>query len=407
MSPQETISAAGARAKTPHFVLLIALTALGPLSLHVFLPSMPGLQKVFGTTADTVQFVFTAYLLSLAAAQLVMGPLSDRFGRRPVMLAGLALFLAGTLLGLATNSIGWLIFARILQAVGSCAGMVLGRAMVRDVYGRERATEAIAYLTMATVVVPMLSPAMGGVLDQHYGWHAVFYLMLAYGVVMTAISVRSLHETHHERHSVGAMGLLYGFVILVGLARFRGYAFNTALSVGAFFGFAGTAPRIAVEELGLTPISYGVCFMSISIAFMAGNFGAARLTRRFGGELMMLAGGLIGLVALSAMLAAVLSNTLTATGMFAAVAAMAFGNGISLPSSTAGALSVDPMRAGAASGLVGFSQMGLGALASYIVPNVLDGGLVSMALVMVVFALLAVVSQLVWLGRPRLPRATA
>src|SRR5690606_20851902 len=171
----------GVAQRRPSLAILIAVTALGPMALNIFIPAMPGMTAVFGVDYGTIQLTLTLYLVGLAVAQLFMGPLSDRFGRRPVLLGGIGLFLAGSLAAALAPSIEALIVARIVQAVGGCAGIVLGRAIVRDTHSREASASMIGYITMVMVVAPMLAPLIGGYLDSWFGWRATFITVLAVG----------------------------------------------------------------------------------------------------------------------------------------------------------------------------------------------------------------------------------
>src|ERR1700738_3363108 len=155
-------------------ILLIAVTAIGPMALNILTPAVPGLVATFGTDPAAVQLTLSLYLFGLAASQLVMGPLSDRFGRRPVVLAGLTLAAVSSVAALAATSIEALIVARIIQAIGASTGVVVGRAIIRDLYDRDRAAAMIGWVAAATVVAPMLAPMIGGFLDTALGWQAIF-----------------------------------------------------------------------------------------------------------------------------------------------------------------------------------------------------------------------------------------
>jgi DHA1 family bicyclomycin/chloramphenicol resistance-like MFS transporter len=204
-------------------VILVAVTATGPLALNILMPSMPGLPAVFGTDYATVQLTLSLYLIGLAGAQLIYGPLSDRYGRRPVLLAGLGVFLLGTLTGALAASISMVIAGRVLQAVGGCAGMVLGRAIVRDLYERDRAASVIAYVTMAMVVAPMLAPLFGGFLDDWLGWRATFWFVAVYGSVVVVFCFLLLGETHRTRLPFpGPAGMLSSYLRLLRSPLFLG-----------------------------------------------------------------------------------------------------------------------------------------------------------------------------------------
>ncbi len=187
----------------PSYAILIAISAVGPLALNIFMPSMPGLQKEFGVSYGVVQLTLTLYLIGMAACQLVYGPMSDRVGRRPMLLGGLSVFVVASLIAALAPSIEYLIGARLLQALGGAAGIVLARAMVRDVFDRETSASVISYITMAFVVAPMVAPALGGFLDTRFGWRADFWLLTVLGALVLASAWVWLPETHVNRSQGG------------------------------------------------------------------------------------------------------------------------------------------------------------------------------------------------------------
>ena len=388
--------------KRPPLAILIAVTAVGPSALNIFLPSMPGLQRAFHTDFATVQLTLTLYLIGLAVAQLFYGPLSDRLGRRPVLLAGLVLFLVGTLACMLAPSIEALIAARVVQAVGGCAGVVLGRAMVRDMYDRDRAASMIAYITMAMVVSPMVAPFIGGFLDGWYGWRGGFAFLLILAGPVLAAAVVCLHETHHDRsHTRGFADLVAGTSRLLGRRAFHGYAFHMSFNTAIFLGFIGGAPYVMVELMGRPPAEYGLYFMLSAASYMAGNFMAGRIAVGVGIDRMIFNGMII--VMAGATLLGVLASlwTLTPLMMFGPVAIIGFGQGLSIPTATAGAISVDPRYAGAASGASGFLQMTVGAGVSYLVGATLADTAMPMVIIMFSCAVLSFAAFLVGVGVPR------
>ncbi|MGF1592261.1 MAG: multidrug effflux MFS transporter [Kiloniellaceae bacterium] len=376
--------------RRPSLGILIAVTALGPMALNIFIPSMPGLVSVFGTDYGTIQLTLTLYLFGVAIAQLFMGPLSDRFGRRPVLLVGIAMFLAGSLAAALADSIAMLIAARILQAVGGCAGLVLGRAIVRDTHGRDESASMIGYITMAMVVAPMLAPLAGGYLDTWFGWRSTFYAVLAIGAVVLALAWVLLHETHHDRHVTSSpLAMLQGFPVLLRDAAFTGYVVNVSFTTAVFFAFLAGAPYIMVEILQRPSNEYGLYFMLNAISYMAGNFASGRLATRVGAERMVFAGCLLAILGVGLLTALSLAAEMTPLFLFGPVMLVGIGNGLSLPSATASAISVRPDLAGTASGLTGFLQMMVGALATLVVGKLQDDSVYPMVAVMSTAAIIA------------------
>lgn len=381
----------------PPLLLLVALAGLGPLAFHILIPSMPGLATAFAVDYGIVQLTLSLYLVAFGLSQLFIGPVSDHVGRRPVVLGGLALFLAGTMTALFAASIEQLVLGRILQATGSCAGVVLVRAIVRDLCDRDHAASKIAYIVMAMVVAPMFAPLLGGLLDSRFDWRAGFVLVAAAGMAVAAIACFALPETNRRRGGgVTPAAVALSYRQLLRSPLFRGYALQTAFGSGCFFAFMAGAPQLTIGALGADPAVYGVAMLLPGCAYMAANFLAGRFSARRGVQGMLEIGCLITLAGGLLLFVVAITMPLSVAGLFGPMAIFAFGNGINLPNSTAGAVSVDPTRAGAASALSGFCQMTLGALISLLVGAITSGSAVPMAAVVAFcaicqyFALIAV-----------------
>ncbi len=359
--------------------LLIAMTATGPFTLTILMPALPGLVERLSTDANTVQLTVSLYLLSLASAQLVLGPLSDRFGRRPVVLAGLSLNVLASLAAFAATSIEALIVTRVVQAIGAAAGIVMGRTIIRDLYERDRAAAMIELVTSAVVIAPMVSPLIGGILDTTFGWEAIFlFIALMAGVVLVwAIPV--LPETWPASGSAGPVKLWQEWRALLASARFHGYVLAGALGSMPFFTFLGGGPYAVVTIMGRTSAEYGLWFALTSLGYMSGNFTAARLSQRLGVDAMITAGVVASFagVCLTLTLVAAVPEAGPMT-IFVPQLVISYGNGMLLPNAIAGAVSVRPHAAGAAAGLTGFVQMALGAAAAQGVALALTGAATAM-----------------------------
>ncbi len=381
--------------RIPPLWVLIVATALSSFALQVLVPAMPGLVHVFGVDYGTVQASLTVYLIGLTVGQLVYGPLSDRFGRRPVLLAGFGLFLLGTLACVFAWDIGALLLGRALQAFGGCAGIVLSRAIVRDIYERERAAQMIAYITAGMVIAPMAGPVVGGYLYEWYGWQAIFWFVLAFGLFTTGACALLLHETHHDRGPTTTMADLFGgFGVLLRLRRFRGYALQVAFTTASFYSFLGGAPFVAQEIMGRSAAGYGWWFVLISGSYMAGNFTSGRIGARVGSDRMISIGTVLSLAGGIVLLIVTLAGMLDLPSFFLISGVISVGNGFSMPNGFAGAVSVDPTRAGTASGLAGALQMGIGAILMTVVGHTLSDSAMPVVIMMLVGAFFAWLSHL-------------
>ncbi len=358
------------RTTPPAIVTLTLLAGLAALAMNIFLPSLPGMAKWFGVPYAQMQLSVALYLALSALLQIVIGPVSDRFGRRAVILWALVLFLiatVGTLL--APNATMFLIF-RMAQAIVA-TGMVLSRAVVCDMVADAEAASMIGYVTMGMSLVPMIGPVIGGFLDQLYGWQANFGLLLGLGVVVLALCWADLGETA-TLQKVSVANQLRQYPSLLTSRRFWGYCLASAFASGCFFAFLGGAPYVGNVVFGLTSPQIGALFAITAVGYAVGNFIAGRFSVRFGMNKMVLIGALVttfGLALLAAITAAGLSGPVV---FFSLTIFMGLGNGIGLPSANAGILSVRPGLAGTASGLGGAISIGggaaLAALAGYLLP---------------------------------------
>src|SRR4051794_32656546 len=323
--------------------LLIAITSVGPLSLNILTPALPGLIVSFGAEAGVVQLTLSLYLLGMAISQLVLGPLSDRFGRRPVMLAGLALTVVASFAALATTSIAGLIVSRTVQAFGATAGIVIGRAVIRDLYDRDRAASMIGWVTMAMVVAPMIAPLIGGALDTALGWHAIVLFLGLFSAAILTWTAFGLRETHATPSGEGFRRFLSDAAILLGDRAFIGYVLVAAFNSAMFFAFIGGAPHVVVTIMRRSSAEYGIWFAIISVAYMAGNFAAGRWSAQYGVDAMIRRGVVITSVGAAIGMAL---NLLQPSGGPIIIATpqfiIAFASGFLLPNAIAGAVSVRP-----------------------------------------------------------------
>lgn len=389
------------RTTPPKIVTLILLAGLSALTMNIFLPSLPGMAAYFGVSYGLMQQSVALYLALSAALQIVIGPISDRFGRRKVLIGSLILFLIATVGTLfAPNATVFLIF-RMAQAV-IASGMVLSRAIVRDMVADAQAASMIGYVTMGMSLVPMIGPVIGGVLDDLYGWQANFALLLVLGVGVLVLVWTDLGETATMR-KVSMMDQIRTYPGLFGSRRFWGYTLSAGFASGCFFAYLGGAPYVGDKVFGLSSTEVGALFALTAIGYAAGNFLAGRYSVRVGMNRMILAGTLVttgGLAVLTLLTLAGLSGPVVFFGL---TVFMGLGNGICLPSANAGMLSVRPELAGTASGLGGAIMIGGGAALAAVAGVLLGPGATEMPLILLMLAssVASVISILLVIRRAR------
>lgn len=388
---------------------LVVITASGPVSMQMILPALPAIGTYFSVGPAMTHMLVSLALISFGSAMLLWGPLSDRYGRRLPLIAGAILFSCGALICFLAPTIEILIAGRVLGAMGASAGMVLTRAMVRDVYPAQNVASAMSQLTVGQIVPPMLAPAVGGVLTDWFGWHWNFVVLLGVGVLALILVLR-LPETHRSRgQGAAAVGLLASFSHLLRLSRFNGYAFFGAAAMASYFAFLAGAPEVAMEQMHMTPTSYGMAYIALSLAFMAGNMMAARISPRLGVDRMITIGGGLAMVSTVAGLVLAVAwsaSTGSAWLLFCVGSVMAFGNGLSLSNAQAGAMAVEPKMAGAGAGIAGFLQMACGALATQSLGIIHNGTIYPLFMMMAGSCVLAMVIFVGCLKRSEKPSAS-
>lgn len=346
----------------PHIVTLVLVSGLAALSLNIFLPSLPNMARHFGVEYATMQLAISAYLAVSAALQLVIGPISDRFGRRPVLLAVTGVFIIATVGTLFAPTASAFLAARFLQATMATA-FVLARAAVRDMVPGPGAASMIGYVTMGMSLVPMVGPVIGGIIDEAVGWRANFALLLVCGIALFALIWADMGET------VAGGGLsfraqLAAYPELARSQRFWGYSLSAASSAGLYYAYLGGAPIVGEQVFGLSAAQVGYYFALPSLGYMVGNWVSGRFSLRAGMDAMVLAGTTLATLTILASLALQLAGLQSAVTFFSAVGVMGMGNGMALPSANAGMMSVRPELAGTASGLGATLTIGGGAALS-------------------------------------------
>jgi DHA1 family bicyclomycin/chloramphenicol resistance-like MFS transporter len=344
-------------------LLLVAMTGVAPISLYMFVPALPMLAQSFGSDISVAQMTVSLYMVGIALSQIIMGPLSDRFGRRPVLLAGLGLMVVASAGCIFAVTLPQLIVARFLQALGGATGMVVSRAIIRDLYSRDRIGAMISLVIAVMMIAQMLSPLTGGLLETAFGWRSIFYLITAASLVIAVAIAVALPETRGTR--AAGSGFRGDVGSLLTSRAFIGYMLCQVLASQIIFVFAGGGPYLVVTHMGRSSAEYGAWFATTAFAYLIGNVFCVRFAPRHSlekliwfGLALQLAGSLLNLIWGFAGL-----NQLP-SWLFGTQMIVMFANAFVMSNSSAGAISVRPEAAGTASGAMGFLQMGIGALLS-------------------------------------------
>jgi DHA1 family bicyclomycin/chloramphenicol resistance-like MFS transporter len=344
-------------------LLLVAMTGVAPISLYMLVPALPVLATTFGRDISIAQMTVSLYMVGIACSQIIMGPLSDRFGRRPVLLAGLGLMVMASGACIFAETLPQLIAARFLQALGGATGMVVSRAIIRDLYSRDRISSMISLVIAVMMIAQMLSPLTGGLLETAFGWRSIFYVITAASLVIAVALALTLPETRRDRTEAG--GFRGDVGSLFTSRAFIGYLLCQVLASQIIFAFAGGGPYIVVTQMGRSSAEYGAWFASTGFAYLIGNLFCVRFAPRHSldkliwfGLALQLLGSLLNL------LWGVTGLNQAPSWLFGTQMLVMFANAFVMSNSAAGAISVRAEAAGTASGAMGFLQMGIGSLVS-------------------------------------------
>jgi len=353
-------------------VLLTALVGVGPLTTDLYLPSLPGMARAFATTPDKVQLTLILFMAAYGLAQLIYGPLSDRYGRRPVLLCGLALFAVTSATCALAGSIGALIALRVGQALGACGAPVLARAIVRDLFEGAAAVRALSLVGAAMALVPVLAPVAGGFLEEAFGWRAGFLLLAALGAILLVSTWAALPETNSRPSAepLTPARLALGYGRLLASRTYVGFVVGVG---GAFAGlalFLAESSFVLIDAMGLTPSAFGLAFAVVAAGYMAGNLLSARLAGRHASLTLCRAGIVLCLAAGLAMSLAWLAGADRPAAVIVPMCVFMLGFGLVMPNGVAGAIAPWPERAGAASAFLGFCQMLASAVAVFVASRI-------------------------------------
>lgn len=378
----------------PHIVTLVLATGVAALSLNIFLPSLPAMAAHYGVEYSVMQLSISAYLAMSGLMQFIIGPISDRFGRRHVLLIVMTIFVLATLGTLvAPNATVFLVCRMVQSVVAAC--FVLARAIVRDMVPGDQAASMIGYVTMGMSLVPMIGPAIGGALDEAFGWRASLVLLLVSGIAVMALIWSDLGETV-AGGGIGFRAQLRQYPLLLSSVGFWGYCLAGSAAAGLFYAYLGGAPFVGANVFHLGPAQIGYFFAIPAVGYGIGNFLSGRYTMRIGMDRMVLAGTVLATLALVVALAFDLTGINHPLIFFGCIGVTGIGNGLALPSANAGMMSVRPELAGTASGLGSTIMVAVGAALATLAGALLgpESGATPLVLLMLLSSALSVVAIL-------------
>lgn len=364
-------------------ILLGCLTAFGAMTIDLYLPTLPGIARDFAVSPAAVQLTLSAFFIGMALGQLAYGPASDRIGRRPAILIGCGVYVLASLGCALAPGIGWLIAGRFAQALGCCAGMVVARAVVRDRYDHRDSARIFSLLTLVLAVAPLLAPTVGGWLALVFSWRAVFLALTLFGACVAAAVFFRLEESRSRATAEKAAGesVLGAYVSLLGNRRLAGYILVSACNGATLFSYIAAAPDLVIDIWGFTQQQFGLVFAGIAVGVIGASQVNRALLRRHAPDRILGIASLCAIVCGFALLAAAnagLGPWWVLAGLFCVLTS----NGFIAANALAGALNVDPLRAGTTSGLFGAANFACGAAASALSAAMHDGTPRPMALVM-------------------------
>jgi DHA1 family bicyclomycin/chloramphenicol resistance-like MFS transporter len=391
------------------FALALGLVALiTPLAVHLFFPVIPAVKVALALSDAYAYLTFSIALFGMAFATLFYGSLSDRYGRRPVLLSGLALFLVGSVISAVAPTPATLVAGRLIQAIGAGCGLALVRAIARDAYSADKLVKAIAYLTMFGTLGPMVSPFIGGVLTDMFGWRSVFGFALVAGAAIALAAWLVLYETHPApNRTTGGVSVAQSYVALFRRARFNAFVLQSGFTTGAFMVMASASASLMTELLHRPATEFGLYFALFPIGFFTGNFISSRVGNRIAGETMVLIGSLLGMATVTTQAVVLWHGALTPLAFFIPGFFITMSQGIAMPYAQAGAMNEIPRFAGTAAGVGVFMQNFGAALFSQLYGLLADGTPMPMSMIALLCAALGLVTGTVpfALARRRVPRS--
>jgi len=384
---------------------LIALIGLcfmlQPLATDAYLPSLPGLAQTFGAGIATVQLTLSLFVLTFGTLQLVVGPLSDRFGRHPVLVTGLALYLVASIACALAPTLGFLIVARIVQAAGCCTGLAVARAIVRDAFTPQAGARAIAQASSILAAGPLLGPIIGSALEVRFGFRAIFVVLALYAAGLIALTLTRFTETnrHPDPHATRPRALAATYAHVLRSPTFLAHTLAGAASYGGIFALITGAPFVLIGLLGVPTANFGFAWAFCVLGYLAGTLVCRRLLARRSIRGTLRIGGLVALAAAAALAGLALSGVHHWGALVGPGFVYFFAHGINFPSAQAGSVAPFPRQAGAAAGLFGFLMMAFAALVGASIGISYNGTVYPLAFTVAACALIAAATAFGWISR--------
>lgn len=372
-------------------LFLVLMAMVSPVALNIVAPIMPTLATEFEASSNIIQLSFTLYLATLAIGQLFGGPIADRWGKRPILLAGFGLHIMGGAVGIIATSVELILLSRIMQAAGGCIGMMLARSILVDLYPSDKAVEKLSYITMGVASAQAIAPTVGGLSAEFVGWHSVFFLpMLMALIVWIGVYLRYPSAFDNGQQAKKRDPFFSTYKLLLENRLYLSLAISSTLIACGFFSFVTCAPFIAANQIGYDLTAYGFWFLFVALGFMAGSLVSAKMATRMSHTYMVVGGHSLSLFGAILMLASMLFSETTFASFFLTMSLFTFGRGVSQPHlQSLSIASVSENRA-SASGLLGFIQLLLGALMAQLVAASVEAlGATLLPIYLTIFALIA------------------
>lgn len=369
--------------------ILAAIIALGPLSIDLYLPAMPSMRVYFDTDISAIQLTLSSYLLGFSIFHLLCGPLSDRFGRKSVLLAGLSLYVVMSVLCALAQTVEQLVVYRFFQAMGACCAPTLGRAIVRDIYPAQDAVKALAYVSSIMAVAPVIAPSLGGFLLEYTDWHFLFFLLAAFGLVAIVLTVFFVQESLPEKQSIHPLSIAKNFIVLIKHPVYAGSVLTASLLYSGIFAFLSGISFVLIDFLGVRASHFGLYFLFIVFGYIVGNLFTARVAYRWPARRLFVVGIITALIASVSLTIVTYLQVPSALLIMMPITLTTFSIGLVMPQATAIALIPFPHMAATASALMGFMQMAMAGVAGWLVGVFLVDEPLPMALVLLATAVLS------------------